>query len=134
MYIRRLRNAILCLCMYIRTACTIQSLAHVCMSVTLCTIEWPKWAHGDNYGPGLLPGLCGLYPMEEHDHKRFKSLPHSLRIAYDFSDALKIHLNVWRVCCPLNDQIRYQGCLEAVCQMAARDKVALILTAILHAE
>ena len=59
-----------------------------------------------DYGLGLLPGLCGLYLIEEHNHKRFKSLGCSLRIAYDFSDALKTHLNVCRVCCPLNDQIR----------------------------
>ena len=88
MYIHRLCIAILSLCMYVRNACAIQSNARVCMSVTLRTIEWPKCAPGDNYGPGLLPGLCGPYLMEEHDHKRFKSLPRSLRIAYDFSDTL----------------------------------------------
>ena len=37
-YIRRLRNAILCLCMYIRNACAIQSYARVCMSVTLAQL------------------------------------------------------------------------------------------------
>ena len=35
--------------------------------------------------------------MEEHNHKRFKSLPHSLRIAYDFRSNFKIHLNVCRL-------------------------------------
>ena len=35
MYIRSLRNEILCLCMYIHNTCTIQSYAHVCVSVTL---------------------------------------------------------------------------------------------------
>ena len=34
-YICSLRNAILCLCMYIRNACAIQSYARVCISVTL---------------------------------------------------------------------------------------------------
>ena len=52
-----------------------------------CTIQWPKCAPRDDYGPGLLPVLCGPYLMEEHGHKCFKSLPRSLRIAYDFSDA-----------------------------------------------
>ena len=106
MYIHRLRNAILCLCMYIRNACTIQFHARVCMSVMLCTIEWPKCAPGDNYGPGLLPGLCGLFLMEEHNHKCFKSLPRSLRMAYDFRNDLKIHVNVCRVCYPSNEQGR----------------------------
>ena len=35
MYIHRLRNAILCLCMYIHNACIIQSYARICMSVML---------------------------------------------------------------------------------------------------
>ena len=38
MYIHKLHNAILCLCMYIRNTCAIQSYARVCMSVTLCTM------------------------------------------------------------------------------------------------
>ena len=38
MYIHSLRNAILCLCMYIRNACTIQSYARVCISVMLVQI------------------------------------------------------------------------------------------------
>ena len=106
----------------ISTACAMQFYACVCISVMLaqynpmlpyvhpsclqnyCTIQWPKCATGDDYDPGLLPGLCGPYLMEEHNHKRL-SLPCSLRIAYDFSNALKIHLNVCQVCCPLNDQI-----------------------------
>ena len=68
--------------------------AYVCPSrlCNYCTIQWPKCAW-DDYDPGLLPGLCGQYLMEEHNHKRFKSLPRSLRIAYDFSDAMKTHLN-----------------------------------------
>ena len=97
------------LCMYIRSACAIQSYAHVCMSVMLAQLlcnSVAKMCYRDDYGPGLLPDLCGLYLMEEHNHKHFKSLPHSLRIAYDVSDALKTHLNVCQVCCPLNDQIR----------------------------
>ena len=111
-------------------------LAYVCPSrfAQFLRNSVAKMCPVDNYGPGLLPGLGGPYLMQEHDHKRFKSLPRSLRIAYDFSDALKIHLNVCRVCCPLNDQIRYRGCLEAVCQRAARAEVALVLTAIPHAE
>ena len=35
MYIHSLRNAILCLCMYIRNAYAIQSYAHVYISVTI---------------------------------------------------------------------------------------------------
>ena len=93
-------------------------LAYVCPS---------RFAPGYNYGPGLLPGLCGPYLIEEHDQKRFKSLLHSLHISCDFSDALKIHLNDCRVCCPLNDQIRHQGCLEVVCQMAARAVVTIAM-------
>ena len=54
-----------------------------------CTIQWPKCAPGDDYGPEILPGLCGPYLMEEHNHKHFTSLPRLLRIAYDFSDAFK---------------------------------------------
>ena len=52
--------------------------------------------------------LRGPYYMAEHNHmyKRFKSLHRSLRIAYDFRNDLKIHLNVYRVCCPWNEQIR----------------------------
>ena len=38
MCIRSLHNAILCLCMYICNACTIQSYAHVCISVTLAQL------------------------------------------------------------------------------------------------
>ena len=111
-------------CMYvcISADCAMQFYACVCISATLaqynpmlpyvypsrlhnyCTIQWPKCATRDDYDPGLLPGLCGLYLMEEHYHKRL-SLPRSLHIAYDFSNILKIHLNVCRVCCPLNDQI-----------------------------
>ena len=57
-----------------------------------------------------LPGPClrGPYYMAEHNHmyKRFKSLHRSLRIAYDFRNDLKILLNVYRVCCPWNEQIR----------------------------
>ena len=85
-----------------------KSYARVCMSVACATIAQfsNQNVPGDDYGPRLLPGLCGLYLMEEHNHKCFKSLPHSLHIAYDFSDALKTHLNVCRVCCPFNDQIR----------------------------
>ena len=101
MYISRLRNAILCLCMYIRNACTIQSYARVCISVTLAQLLHNSVAKMCP-GPRLLPGLCGPYLMEEHN----KPLPRSLRIAYDFSNALKIHLNVCRVCCALNDQIQ----------------------------
>ena len=79
------------------------------MSITLaqylCNNE-AKMCPRDDYVPGL---LTPVWPISygEHNHKRFKSLPRSLRIAYDFSDALKTHLNVCRrVCCPLNDQIR----------------------------
>ena len=50
--------------------------------------------------------MAHIFSMEEHNHKRLKSLPHSLCIAYDFRNDLKIHLNVCRVCCPLNEQIR----------------------------
>ena len=97
--------------LYIQNACKIQSYARVCMSVTLAQLlcnSVAKMCPGDNYSPKLLPaaGLCGPYFMEKHSHKHFKSLPRSLRIAYNFSNALKIHFNVCRVCCPLNDQIR----------------------------
>ena len=89
------------------TDCAMQFYACVCISATLaqynpmlvyvCPSHFAQSSGQnvpprDNYGPGLLPGLCDLYLMEEHDHKRFKSLPRSLRIAYDF-------------CCPLNNQI-----------------------------
>ena len=93
MYISRLRNTILCLCMYICNACAVQSYARLCMSVTVVQLlcnSVAKMCPGDDYGPGLLPGLCGPYLMKEHNHKCFKSLPRSLRIAYDFNDALKI--------------------------------------------
>ena len=97
-----------CVCVSAMLAQYNPILAYVCLSClhTYCAIQWPKYAPGDDYGLRLLPGLCGLYLMEEHNHKCFKYLPRSLRIAYDFSDALKIHLNVCRVCCPLNDQIQ----------------------------
>ena len=97
MYIRRLRNAILCLCMYIRNACAIQSYAPVRMSVTLAQFS------GQNVPPGTItarntacPGGPGL--MEEHDIKRFKFLPRSLRIAYDLRDALKIFIGTAMEC------------------------------------
>ena len=80
--LQRLRNTILCLRMYVS-----------CLR-NYCAIQWPKCAPGDNYDPGLLPGLCGPYLMEECNHKCFMSLPRSLSIAYDFRDAFKIHLNV----------------------------------------
>ena len=123
-----------CVCISATIAQYNPMLEYVCPSrlCNYCTIQWPKCAPGDDYSPGLLPGLCGPYLMEEHNHKRFKSLLRSLRNAYNFSDALKTHLNVCRVCCPLNDSIA--GCLEPVCQMAARAEVALVLTAIPHAE
>ena len=112
MYICRLYNAILCLCMYICSLCN--TILCSCFYVWLsrlhnyCAIKWPKCAPRDDYGPRLLPGLCGLYFMEEHNHmyKRFKSVPCSLRIVYDFCDTLKTHLIVCRVCCPLNGQYR----------------------------
>ena len=108
-------------CMYvcISADCAMQFYAYVCISATFaqynpllayvwpsrlrnyCTIQWPKCARGR-----LLPGLCGPYLMEEHNRKRFNSLPRSLRITYNFSDALKTHLTVCRVCCPFNNQIR----------------------------
>ena len=93
---QRLRNTILCSRTYVRHACA-----------TIAQFSGQN-VPGDDYGPGLLPGLCGPYLMEECNrmHKRCKSLPRSLRIAFNFSNALKIHLNVCRVCCPLNDQIR----------------------------
>ena len=125
-------------------------LVYVCISATLVQynpmlvyVGSSRFAQlsGQNVPPGTItaPDYClacvaRIFSMEEHDHKRFKSLPRSLRMAYDFRNDLKIHLNVCRVCCPLKDQIRYQGCLEAVCQMAARAEVVLVLTAIPHAE
>ena len=67
-YPQRLRNTII--------------FAYVCPSRlrNYCTIQWPKCVPGDDYDPGLLPGLCDLYLMEEHNHKCFKSLPRSLHI------------------------------------------------------
>ena len=96
MYIRRLHNAIQCLYMYICNACAIQSYACVCMSVILAQLlhnSVAKMCPGDDYSPRLLPGPCDPYLMEEHNHKHFKSLPRSLHIAYNFSNALKLHLS-----------------------------------------
>ena len=81
--IRRLCNAIPCLCMYIRNACAIQSYARLCMSVTLAQLlcnSVAKMCYGDDYSPALLPGLCDPYLMEKHDPQAFQSLPCSLRI------------------------------------------------------
>ena len=64
MYIRRLGNATLCLCMYIRNACAIQSYARVCISVTLGQLlrnSVAKMCPEDDYGLGILPGLCDSY-------------------------------------------------------------------------
>ena len=85
-----------CVCIPAMLAQYNPMLAYVCLSrlCNYCAIQWSKCVPGDDYGPGLLPGLCGPYLMKEHNHKCFKSLPRSLRIAYDFNDALKIHLNV----------------------------------------
>ena len=65
-YPQRLCNTILCSCMYVCHACT--------------TIVQFSGQNGD--GPGMitvpdycLAGLCGLYLMEEHNHKYIKSLP-----------------------------------------------------------
>ena len=94
----------------ISTDCTMQFYACVCISTTLvqynpmlayvCRSRFAQClrnsvAKMNPWGrlrPGLLPGLCGPCLMEEHDHKRFKSQPCSLRIVYDFSDTLKIQL------------------------------------------
>ena len=96
-----------CVCISASLAQYNPMLAYVCPSRlhNYCTIQWPNVPPGTIAAPGLLPGLCGPYLMEEHNHKHFKSLPRSLHIAYDFSNALKIHLNVCPVCCPLNDEI-----------------------------
>ena len=62
----RLRNAILCLCMYIGNACAIQSYACVCMSdalVQLLRNSMAKMCPRDDYGPGLLPGPTYAYTM-----------------------------------------------------------------------
>ena len=107
MYIRRLRNAILCLCMYIRNACTIQFHARVCMSVTLCTIEWPKCAPGDNYGPDYCLACVARFLWKNTTTSvSSPGLPRSLRMAYNFRNDLKIYLNVYRVCYPSNKQGR----------------------------
>ena len=57
MYIRSLRNVILCLYMYIRNACTIQSYVRVCMSVTLCAMLVQQ--QGQNVPRGNDCGLTG---------------------------------------------------------------------------
>ena len=97
-----------CECVFATLAQYNPMLAYVCPSrlCNYCTIQWPKCAPGDDYGPRLLPGLHGQDFMDEHNHKHFKSLPRSLRIVHDFSNALKIHLNVCWVCSPLNNQIQ----------------------------
>ena len=70
-YLQHLCNAILCSRMYVRRACA-----------TIVQFSGQN-VPGDHY--------C---LKEEHNHmyKRFKSLPRSLHIAYDFCNALKIHL------------------------------------------
>ena len=121
-YPQRLCNTILCSRMYICHACT-----------TIVQFSCQNVSPGTNTPPDYcLTCVAHIPSIEEHNQKHFKSLPCSLRIAYNFSNALKIHLNVCRVCFPLNDQIRYQGCL--VCQMAAQAELALVLTAIPYAE
>ena len=77
MYIRRLHNAILCLCMYVCHA-----------STTIAQFS------GQNVSPGTI--MATDYCLAEYNHmyKRFKSLSHSLRITHDISNTLKIHLNV----------------------------------------
>ena len=142
MYIRRLRNTVLCLCMYICNTCAIQYYARVCMSVTLCSML--VQFSGQNVPPGttMAPDYClacvACILWKTRPTSVSSSCPahctYDFSIAYDFSYALKIHLNVCRVCCPLNNQIQYRGCLEAVCQMAARAEVPLVLTAIPHAK
>ena len=76
-YPQRLHNTILCSRMYIRHACT-----------TIAQFSNQNVPPGTIYGHGLLPGLRGPYLMEEHNHKRFKSQPCSLRIAYTISVTL----------------------------------------------
>ena len=64
-------------------------LAYVCPSC-LCNyiVQFSgQNVPGDDYGPRLLPGLCGSYFMEEHNHKCFKPLPRSLRIVYERQSA-----------------------------------------------
>ena len=112
-------------CMYacISADCAMQFYACVCISATLaqsnpmltyvcpsclgnyCAIQWPKCAPGTITAPEYCLA-CVTRILEEHNHRFFKSLSRSLRIAYNFSNALKIHLTVCRVCCPLNNQIR----------------------------
>ena len=65
--------------------------------------------HGQYVSPGTITALdycvAHIFSMDEYNHKRFKSLPRSLHMAYDFRNDLKIHLNVCQVCCPSNEQI-----------------------------
>ena len=56
-YLQCLGNTILCSRMYVCHACT-----------TIAQLSGQNVPPGDDYGPGLLPGLCGLYFMEEHNH------------------------------------------------------------------
>ena len=100
-----------CIYVCISTDCTIQSYARVCIRYACTTIVQFS---GQNVPPGTItaPDYClacgGPYLMEEQ-LQAFQVLagqPRSLHIVYDFSNALKIHLNVCRVCCPLNVQIQ----------------------------
>ena len=91
LYPSRLRNTILCTCMYLHSART-------------SIVQF----HGQNVSPGTIMALdycvARIFSMEEHKHKRFKSLPRSLRTTYNFRNDLKIHLNVCQVCCSWKDR------------------------------
>ena len=114
--VMRCRFAWLCMYTCISADCTMQFYACACISTTLaqynpmlvsvhhaCTTT----AQSSGQNVQRYTTAWPVWPVSNGrtQHKHFKSLLCSLRIAYDFSDPLKINLNVCRVCCPLNDQI-----------------------------
>ena len=94
-YLHCLRNTILCSCMYIRHAYTITQLLHNSVA-KMCprgrlrpwTTAWPVWPV--SYGRTQPQAFQVPAPL----------------ITYNFSNTLKIHLNVCHMCYSLNYQIR----------------------------
>ena len=96
MYVRVQFYACVCIC----NACAIQSSARVCIYLrhalrNNCAIQWPKCASGDDYGPGLLPGLWARILWKNTTTSVSSPCPliaHRVRFQWRFN--LKIHLNV----------------------------------------
>ena len=124
------------LCMYIRNACTIQSYARECISVMLAQLLHKLVAQ--MCPRGRLRPQTTAWPAWPVSFLWRNTLTSVSSLSHTHWASRMISLMLWRytlilaVCCPLNDLIA--GLSRAVCQMASRAKVALVLTAISHAE